>query len=155
MYKRYLAIIIVLATLVGCFFLFFDKPSNKDLYTRYLQKLESVDEYDSLSENKEINLVVDSKYIDVDNQYHYVITITSNENLSNFKTMAISDFKNTYYPSFGIFDNKNINLVNSENPASNETRGVNLVVSNREEIESFKIYVSYNNKEYFYLVNSK
>ena len=74
--------------------------------------------------------------------------------MNNFKAMVISseiDGKE-YYPSFGIIDNKNINLVN-DNSEENETKGVNLVVSNREKIKAFKVYVSYNNYEYFYLMN--
>ena len=56
-----------------------------------------------------------------------------------------------YYPTFGIVDNQNINLV-KDNPLENETKGVNLVVSNEVEIESFKIYVSYDGYEYYYLL---
>ena len=152
MYKRYLTVIIVLITLVGCFFLFFDKPTNKELYNKYLKKINHQEDFVDVSNSKDLKLEVVYEYIN--NQYHYVITITSNKTLNNFKALVVPSEtnENKYYPSFGIFDNENINLVHSE-PGDNETKGVNLVVSNREKIETFKMYVSYDNYEYYYLVN--
>ena len=129
--------------------MFFDKSSNKELYIDYFNRLNNATTFADLSENTELNIHVDFKY--VNNQYHYVITFTSNATLNNFKAMAIpSEYvAGEYYPSFGIFDNLNINLVQTKNE-ENETKGVNLVLSKREKIESFKIYVSYNNYEYYY-----
>lgn len=152
MYKRYITVIIFLIILVGCFFLFFDKPTSKELYTKYLNKLEETTNYNDLSTNKELNINIDNEYIS--NQYHYVITFTSNSNLMDFKALAIPSNSNSgeYYPSFGIFDNENIDLVNND-VKENETKGVNLVVSNRDKLEAFRIYVSYNNYEYYYLLN--
>lgn len=153
MYKRYITILVFLAILVGCFFLFFDKDSNKELYDKYLNKLESREKFDNLSENKDLNINIVNDY--VNNQYHYVITFTSNSKLNNFKALVISNAKNNekYYPSFGIFDNENINLVN-KTPDEKETKGVNLVVSHREKIDTFKVFVSYNNCEYFYTLKT-
>lgn len=118
----------------------------------YLSKLESANTFNELSQNEELKINVDSKYIN--NQYHYVITFTSKATLNNFKALAIpsNNISEEYYPSFGIFDNENINLVDSDEK-DGETKGVNLVVSNREKIESFKVYVSYNNYEYYYLLD--
>lgn len=151
MYKRYLTVFMFFVTLVGCFFLFFDKSSNKELYTDYYNRLENNSQFANLEDNKDINVNVQYEYIK--NQYHYVITITSNSTLNNFKAMIIPSVnsKGEYYPSFGIFDNENINLVQNKN-SENETKGVNLVVSNREKIGEFKLYVSYNNYEYYYKV---
>jgi len=152
MYKRYLTVIIVLVILVGCFFLFFDKPTNKELYQEYLEKLQNVETYDDLNSNNNLNIDVEGEYIN--NQYHYVLTFTSTTTLNNFKAMAIIDGVSivSYYPSFGIIDNENINLVN-DNAKDNETKGVNLVVTNRDKVETFKVYVSYNSYEYYYLIN--
>lgn len=152
MYKRYLTVIMVLIVLVGCFFLFFDKPTNKELYNEYLNKLDNVNEYNNLVDNNELKINIDHSYLN--NQYHYVITFTSKATLNNFKAMVIpSENKSEeYYPTFGIFDNENINLVDSD-AGEGETKGVNLVISNREKIESFKIYVSYNSYEYYYLIS--
>ena len=149
--KRYLTIFTFFVTLVGCFFLFFDKSSNKELYTDYFNRLNNATTFANLSDNKDLNIHIDSEYIN--NQYHYVITLTSNATLNNFKAMAIPSEHSVgeYYPSFGIFDNVNINLVQTKND-DNETKGVNLVLSKREKIEAFKIYVSYNNYEYYYNV---
>ena len=151
MYKRYLTVFMFFVTLVGCFFLFFDKSSNKELYNDYFNRLDNATEFADLSSNSDLNINIDCEYIK--NQYHYVITFTSNTTLNNFKAMVIptDDAKASYYPSFGIFDNENINLVQSKNDV-NETKGVNLVVSKREKVEAFKIYVSYNNYEYYYKV---
>ncbi len=152
MYKRYLTIIMVLITLVVCFFLFFDKRTNKELYTEYLNKINKQEDFMDISNSKDLKVKVEHEYIN--NQYHYVVTLNSNKTLNNFKVLIVpSEKKNDkYYPSFGIFDNENINLV--ENDASeNETKGVNLVVSSREKIETFKVYVSYDSYEYFYLIN--
>ena len=63
-----------------------------------------------------------------------------------------SEMDDEYYPSFGVFDNLNINLVPTP-PGEGETRGVNLVISSIEEIESFKMYVCYDGIEYYYLLN--
>lgn len=152
MYKRYLTVIIVLVVLVGCFFLFFDKPTNKELYNQYLAKLDNKSEYDNLLENNEVNINIEHSYLN--NQYHYVVTFTSKETLNNFKAMVIPSENRSeeYYPSFGIFDNEKVNLVNHD-AEENETKGVNLVVSSREKIESFKIYISYNSYEYYYLIS--
>lgn len=151
MNKRYFTVIIFLIILVGCFFLFFDKPTNKELYTKYYKKINNASEYSKLKDNKDLNIVIDSEYIN--NQYHYVVTFTSNKTLNNFKAMVVSLANNEkYYPSFGIIDNENINLV-TDNPSDNETKGVNLVVSSVEKVETFKIYVSYDNGEYYYLMN--
>lgn len=151
MSKRYLTILTFLAILVGCFFLFFDKPTNKEMYTQYLTKIESKKDYDDLRNNTQLNIELENQFIN--NQYHYVFTFTSNEMLNNFKAFVVSGERNSevYYPSFGIIDNQNVNLV-KEKSNENETAGVNLVVSNKEKIEEFKIYVSYNNYEYFYLM---
>lgn len=151
MYKRYITVFTFFITLVGCFFLFFDKPSNKELYTDYLHRLENATQFANLNDNHDLNINIDNKYIN--NQYHYVITLTSNATLNNFKAMVIpnENNKSSYYPSFGIFDNENINLVENKTH-DNETKGVNLVISNREKIDSFKIYVSYNNYDYYYKV---
>ena len=130
MYKRYLIVIALLIALIGFFFLFFDKPSNKEVYNEYLAKIEKIDSYNDLNKNDDLNISVESDYLN--NQY------------------LIKE--GSYYPSFGIIDSKNINLVNDNND-DNETKGVNLVVSNKEKIETFKIYVSYNNREYYYLLN--
>jgi hypothetical protein len=147
--KRYLTIFTFFVTLVGCFFLFFDKSSNKELYNDYFSRLDNATVFANLSENNDLNISIDSEYIN--NQYHYVITLTSNTTLNNFKAMAIpSEYSaGEYYPSFGIFDNLNINLVQNKSE-ENETKGVNLVLSKREKVEAFKIYVSYNNYEYYY-----
>ena len=150
MYKRYLVVFTFFITLVGCFFLFFDKSSNKELYTDYFNRLNNATQFADIDENHELNINVESAYIQ--NQYHYIVTFTSNATLNNFKAMVVPSEDNTgeYYPSFGIFDNENINLVQSKNSES-ETKGVNLVVTNREKLEAFKIYVSYNNYEYYYM----
>lgn len=152
MFKRYLIVFIFLAILVGCFFLFFDKPTNKDLYNEYLTKLERKESFDNINDNSELKIVVDNKYIN--NQYHYVVTFTSKATLNNFKALVIpnNNISEEYYPSFGIIDNKNINLVDSD-AKEGETKGVNLVVSNKEEIETFKVFVSYNSYEYYYLID--
>lgn len=152
MNKRYLIVIVLLVVLVGCFFLFFDKPTNEELYNKYLNKLESRESFDDLKENEDLDIVIDSAYID--NQYHYVLTFTSTITLNNFKALVTIENEDSseYYPSFGIFDNKNINLVNDE-PKDSEVKGVNLVVSNRDKVETFRVYVSYNNYEYFYSIN--
>lgn len=152
MSKRYFIVVMFLIILVGCFFLFFDKPTNKELYTKYYKKIDSIKEFNDLSENEELNIEIDNEYIS--NQYQYVITFTSNSTLNNFKTLVVPFISSSeiYYPSFGIIDNKNINLV-SNNASDDEAKGVNLVISNREKVESFKVYVSYNNDEYYYLIN--
>lgn len=150
MNKRYLIILSVLITLVGCFFLFFDKPSNAELYNECYKKIEKQTVFASIDTNDDINVVVDYKVIN--EEYQYVVTITSNEKLNNFKTMLVdSEMDEEYYPSFGVFDNLNINLVTSS-PAEKETKGINLVISSEEEIVSFKLYVSYNGNEYYYLL---
>jgi hypothetical protein len=152
MYKRYLTIIIVLATLVGCFFLFFDKPTNKNLYNEYYNKLNYASDYDFLLENKNLNISVQNGYIN--NQYHYVFTFTSNKTLNNFKALVIPvDGGEEFYPSFGIIDNVNVNLVDN-GAKENETKGVNLVLSNRENIDLVKIYVAYDGYEYYYLMST-
>ena len=87
MYKRYLTVIIFLVILVGCFFLFFDKPTNKELYTKYLKKLENASEYANIAQNENLKISIDNEYIN--NQYHYVITFTSNKTLNNFKALVI------------------------------------------------------------------
>lgn len=152
MSKRYITVITVLVTLVACFFLFFDKKSNKEIYTEYITKLENASTYSDLSSNGDLKVAVSSDYIN--NQYHYVLTFTSTKTLSSFKALAMTQNMNhnEYYPSFGIFDNKNIDLVN-DNVGDNQTKGVNLVISNKEEVEAFKVYVSYNNYEYYYLIS--
>lgn len=152
MYKRYLTVIIVLITLVGCFFLFFDKPTNKELYTKYLNKINSCDNFKDISTSEDLKVLVEHEYIN--NQYHYVVTLNSKKTLNNFKALLVPSENNEdkYYPSFGIFDNENINLVDND-ANENETKGVNLVVSNRNKIETFKLYVSYDSYEYFYLIN--
>ena len=152
MYKRYLTVIIVLIVLVGCFFLFFDKPTNKELYTEYFNKLESNSEYDSLVDNDEIKINIEHSYLN--NRYHYVVTFTGTTTLNNFKAMVVPNESKVdeYYPSFGILDNENVNLVASE-AGKNEAKGDNLVISNRDKIEAFKIYVSYNSYEYYYLIS--
>ena len=152
MYKRYLTVLVFFATLVGCFFLFFDKPTNKELYKECYEKLDKISNYNNLSDNEDLHIVIDSEYIS--NQYHYVATFTSTKTLNNFKALVLPNENRSaeYYPTFGIFDNENINLVDSD-AKEGETKGVNLVVSNREKIKAFKIYVSYNNCEYFYLIN--
>ena len=134
--------------------MFFDKPSNKELYKKYLTKLEEATTFNDLAANNELNITIDSEYITTNNQYHYVVTFTSKTTLNNFKAMVIpfENKKEVYYPSFGIFDNENINLVEG-NAKDDETKGVNLVISNREKIEAFKVYVSYDNYEYYYKVN--
>ena len=150
MNKRYFIILSVLITLIGCFFLFFDKPSNAELYNACYRKIENRSDFADISSNGAINVVIDSKIIN--HEYHYVATITSNEKLNNFKAMLVdSKMNDEYYPSFGVFDNLNINLVTTS-PGEGETKGVNLVISSEEEIESFKIYVSYNGNEYYYLL---
>ena len=83
MQKRYLIILSVFITLVGCFFLFFDKPSNQELYNKYYNKIERRESFDSLDSNNKLNVNVESKRID--NEYHYVLTFTSDEKLNNFK----------------------------------------------------------------------
>lgn len=152
MNKRYLTVLMFLAILVGCFFLFFDKPTNKEIYDKYLNMIASEREYDDLSSNNELNINVENQYIN--EQYHYVVSFTPNTTLNNFKAFVVVDEKEkeVYYPSFGIVDNHNINLVDEKN-ADNEAEGINLVVNNKEKIEKLKIYVSYNNYEYFYLMN--
>lgn len=151
MQKRYLIILSVFITLVGCFFLFFDKPSNQELYNKYYNKIERRESFDSLDSNNKLNVNVESKRID--NEYHYVLTFTSDEKLNNFKVLVVdSKMDDEYYPTFGIVDNQNINLV-KDNPLENETKGVNLVISNEVEIESFKIYVSYDGYEFYYLLD--
>ena len=150
MQKRYLIILSVFITLVGCFFLFFDKPSNQELYNKYYHKIEKRENFDSLNSNDKLNVNLESK--NINNEYHYVLTFTSNEKLNNFKVLVVdSKMDDEYYPTFGIVDNQNINLV-KDNPLENETKGVNLVISNEAEIESFKIYVSYDGYEYYYLL---
>ena len=150
MQKRYLIILSVFITLVGCFFLFFDKPSNQELYNKYYHKIEKRENFDSLNSNDKLNVNLESK--NINNEYHYVLTFTSNEKLNNFKVLVVdSKMNDEYYPTFGIVDNQNINLV-KDNPLENETKGVNLVISNEAEIESFKIYVSYDGYEYYYLL---
>jgi len=150
MNKRYFIILSVLITLIGCFFLFFDKPSNAELYNACYKKIEKQSQFASVDSNDKINVVLDSQVIN--HEYHYVVTITSNEKLNNFKAMLVdSKMDDDFYPSFGVFDNLNINLVNTS-PGEGETKGVNLVISSEEEIESFKIYVSYNGNEYYYLL---
>ncbi len=152
MYKRYITILLFFLVLVGCFFLFFDKKDNKKLYTEYFNKLDSTTHYNNLDENDNLNVKIDSDYIN--NQYHYVINFTSNSTLANFKALVIpsSNRENDFYPSFGIFDNKDISLVNND-AKKGETKGVNLVISNKQKVESLKVYVSYNNQEYYYLLN--
>ena len=151
MQKRYLIILTVLITLVGCFFLFFDEPSNEELYDKYYSKIVENKEFKNIETNDKLNVKVESKFIN--EEYHYVITFTSNGELNNFKVMAVDSKKDDeYYPSFGIFDNQNINLVN-DSPGEGETRGVNLVISDDEEISSFEIYVSYDGYEYYYLLD--
>lgn len=150
MQKRYLIILTVLIALVGCFFLFFDEPSNEELYDKYYAKIVNNKEFKDINENENLNINVESKFIN--EEYHYVITFTSNTKLNNFKVMAVDSKKDDeYYPSFGIFDNQNINLVNTS-PGDGEARGVNLVISDDEEIESLQIYVSYDGYEYYYLL---
>ncbi|MBR3891505.1 MAG: hypothetical protein IKJ30_05510 [Bacilli bacterium] len=150
MQKRYFVILSVLITLVGIFFLFFDEPSNEELYNKYYSKIVENEEFVDVSGNSKLNVALDSDFIN--NKYHYVITFTSNQKLNNFKVMAVDSKKDDeYYPSFGIFDNQNINLVNTS-PGEGETRGVNLVISDSEEIASFEIYVSYDGYEFYYLL---
>lgn len=150
MQKRYFVILSVLITLVGIFFLFFDEPSNEELYNKYYSKIVENEEFVDVSSNSKLNVNLDSDFIN--NKYHYVITFTSNQKLNNFKVMAVDSKKDDeYYPSFGIFDNQNINLVNTS-PGEGETRGVNLVISDSEEIASFEIYVSYDGYEFYYLL---
>lgn len=150
MQKRYFVILSVLITLVGIFFLFFDEPSNEELYNKYYSKIVENEEFVDVSGNSKLNVTLDSDFIN--NKYHYVITFTSNQKLNNFKVMAVDSKKDDeYYPSFGIFDNQNINLVNTS-PGEGETRGVNLVISDSEEIASFEIYVSYDGYEFYYLL---
>ena len=150
MQKRYFVILSVLITLVGIFFLFFDEPSNEELYNKYYSKIVENEEFVDVSGNSKLNVNLDSDFIN--NKYHYVITFTSNQKLNNFKVMAVDSKKDDeYYPSFGIFDNQNINLVNTS-PGEGETRGVNLVISDSEEIDSFEIYVSYDGYEFYYLL---
>lgn len=150
MQKRYFVILSVLITLVGVFFLFFDEPSNEELYNKYYSKIVENEEFVDVSGNSKLNVNLDSDFIN--NKYHYVITFTSNQKLNNFKVMAVDSKKDDeYYPSFGIFDNQNINLVNTS-PGEGETRGVNLVISDSEEIASFEIYVSYDGYEFYYLL---
>ena len=145
-------VIMVFIALVGCFFLFFEKPTNKKLYTQYFDKVNGAKEYDILSENEDLNISLESDYYR--NQYHYVITITSNKKLTNFKAIAIdSNVRQEYYPSFGLFDNQNVDLVTGS-PSENETKGVNLVISYKDKIESIKIYVSYGSEEHFYLLDT-
>ena len=49
----------------------------------------------------------------IDNEYHYVLTFTSDEKLNNFKVLVVdSKMDDEYYPTFGIVANQNINLVN-------------------------------------------
>lgn len=152
MYKRYLIVFLFLAILVGCFFLFFDKPTNKDLYKEYYEKLDKVSDYNDLNDNNDLHIVIDTEYIN--NQYHYVVTFTSTKTLNNFKALVLpkDNRSEEYYPTFGIFDNNNINLVDSD-AKEGETKGVNLVISNREKIQAFKVYVSYDSYEYYYLIN--
>lgn len=151
MQKRYMIIITVLITLVGCFFLFFDKPSNEELYNKYYTKLERQDTFIPLTGDENVKINIDSDFIN--EKYHYVLTFTSVEKLNNFKAMVVdSAMDDEFYPTFGIFDNLNINLV-KDNPGEDETRGINLVISSDDEIESFKIYVSYDGNEYYYLLN--
>jgi hypothetical protein len=150
MNKRYFIILSVLVALIGCFFLFFDKPSNGELYEKCYAKLERQEKFDDIANNDDLNVEVASDFIN--NEYHYVLTFTSNEKLNNFKVMVVdAEMDDEYYPTFGIFDNLNINLV-KDNPGESDTKGVNLVVSNEDEIESFKIYVSYDGFEYYYLL---
>lgn len=151
MSKRYFIILSVLLTLIACFFLFFDEPSNDELYNQYYSKIVDNKTFQDVSTNNKLNVNLESKFIN--DEYHYVITFTSNDKLNNFKVMAIDSKKDEdYYPSFGIFDNLNINLV-STTPSEGETKGVNLVISDDEAISSFEIYVSYDGYEYYYLLN--
>ena len=68
MSKRYLTVITVLFVLVGCFFLFFDKPTSKELYNKYFEKIERRSEFNNLEDNNELNIQIDHEYIN--NQYH-------------------------------------------------------------------------------------
>ena len=54
MHKRYFVILSVLITLVGCFFLFFDEPSNEELYDKYYNKIVENEEFNNLNTNSKI-----------------------------------------------------------------------------------------------------
>ena len=150
MQKRYFVILSVLVALIGCFFLFFDEPSNEELYNKCYNKIVNNEEFSNVDTNEKLNVSLEHDFIN--EKHHYVITFTSNTKLNNFKAMVVdSKMDDEYYPSFGVFDNQNINLVNGS-ISENETKGVNLVISDDEEIESFKIYVSYDGYEYYYIL---
>ena len=151
MYKRYLPIVSVLIALIVCFFLFFDKPTKKETYNKYFNKIESVENFDNIKDNSKINIEIRDDYLN--NRYSYVITFTSNETLTNFKAMVIANPYNetSYYPSFGIIDNEGIDLVNGK-VSEKTSQGVNLVVTSLDKIETFKVYVSYDNQEYYYFM---
>ena len=85
--KRYITIGAFFIILVACFFIFFDNPSNKELYYECVDKLSRVNSYDNIEDNRELNIDVDNSYFN--NQYNYVVTFTSNTVLNNFKAFAL------------------------------------------------------------------
>ena len=151
MYRRYIVVGLVFFLLVGAYFVFFDKDSNKE-YERYYNKLVENGRYNDSLDGVVLSIVEEQ----VDNKYNYIITFdNASEKQENVKILVVNeDDEKGYFPSFGIIDNKGYSIVsNRETSEFKDIKGVNLTILDSEKIESLLIYFCSNNNEQFIKVD--
>ena len=153
MYKRYIIVGLVFLLLVGAYFIFFDDKKNNDYEEYYIKLIEKDNYSDSLSG---VNLEI-VENLEISGKYSYIITFDNVSVLNNDVKILVSDgseYKDDYFPSFGIVDNKGYSIIPaSESKGDKQVKGVNLAILESEKINYLLIYYSSNNHEQFVRIN--
>lgn len=158
MLKRYLTIIITFVVLVGMYLIFFhDRNSVDKEYAKYYEMLINREEF--IEDAGVIDILIPAPKKDGDKYQYSISFVDAKQRLENVKIMILDssvkkEDKIKMTPnSFGIINNKGYTFDVKEaaelDPSDNVLAGGAFNLYDKDKVDYFIIYLSFNNQELF------